>query len=94
VELEADKALSLSPVTAAEAGSMLTRTRLGKALGGYRNLIPATETAPLASLISNLSALAADFCDLVTECDLNPVLIAKGSGEVRVVDALLVAGGD
>ncbi len=91
VELEADKALSLSPVTSAEAGAMLSSTRLGKLLDGYRNLIPRTDLAPLAGLVSNLSALAADFCDLVPECDLNPVLIAKGSGKVRVVDALFVA---
>ena len=91
VELEADKALSLSPVTAAEAGVLLAPTRLGKTLDGYRNLIPRTDTAALAGLVSNLSELAADFADLVPECDLNPVLIRKGSGEVRVVDALFVA---
>ena len=62
VELEADKALSLSPVTAVEAGAMLAQTRLGKALGGYRNLMPRTDTAPLAGLVSHLSELAADFC--------------------------------
>jgi acetyltransferase len=93
VELEADKALSLSPVTAAEAGAMLAATRLGKTLDGYRNLIPRTDTAALAGLVANLSELAADFADLVPECDLNPVLIRKGSGEVRVVDALFVAAG-
>ncbi len=93
VELEADKALSLSPVTAAEAGAMLATTRLGKTLDGYRNLIPRTDTAPLAGLVSHLSELAADFSDLVPECDLNPVLIRKGSGDVRVVDALFVAAG-
>jgi acetate---CoA ligase (ADP-forming) len=93
VELEADKTISLSPVTPAEAVAMLATTRLGRTLGGYRNLIPNTDAEPLARLISNLSALAADFCDLVGECDLNPVLIAKGSGDVRVVDALFVAGG-
>jgi acetyltransferase len=92
VELEADKALSLSPVTVDEADAMVAGTRLGKALGGYRNLIPRTDTAPLAALVANLSSLAADFCDLVPECDLNPVLIRKGSGDVRVVDALFVAG--
>jgi acyl-CoA synthetase (NDP forming) len=91
VELEADKALSLSPVTAAEAGAMLATTRLGKTLDGYRNLIPDTDPRPLANLVSRLSALAADFADLVPECDLNPVLIRKGSGDARVVDALFVA---
>jgi len=93
VELEADKALSLSPVTKAEAGALLAATRLGKTLDGYRNLIPRTDTAPLAGLVSHLSELAADFSDLVPECDLNPVLIRKGSGDVRVVDALFVAAG-
>jgi acetyltransferase len=91
VELEADKALSLSPVSAAEAGTMLAGTRLGKALDGYRNLIPRTDMGPLGKLVANLSELAADFADLVPECDLNPVLIRKGSGDVRVVDALFVA---
>jgi acetate---CoA ligase (ADP-forming) len=93
VELEADKALSLSPLTMAEAGAMLASTRLGKTLGGYRNLIPRTDTQPLSGLVSRLSELALDFADLVPECDLNPVLIRKGSGDVRVVDALFVAGG-
>jgi acetyltransferase len=93
VELEADKALSLSPVTVDEASALVAGTRLGKILGGYRNLIPRTDPAPLARLVANLSALAADFCDLVPECDLNPVLIAKESGNVAVVDALFVAGG-
>ena len=91
VELEADKALSLSPVTASEAARMVATTRLGKALGGYRNLMPRTDIAPLADLISRLSDLALDFSDIVPECDLNPVLIRKGSGDVRVVDALFVA---
>jgi len=91
VELEADKALSLSPVTLTEVGGMLASTRLGKVLDGYRNLMPRTDLAPLAGLVSNLSELAADFGSIVPECDLNPVLVRKGSGEVRVVDALFVA---
>jgi acetyltransferase len=93
VELEANKALSLSPVTPAEAGVLLATTRLGKTLDGYRNLMPRTDTAPLAGLVSHLSELAADFADLVPECDLNPVMIRKGSGDVRIVDALFVAAG-
>jgi len=93
VELEADKALSLSPLTAAEAGRMIASTRLGKRLDGYRNLMPRTDTGPLAALVANLSELAADFAGLVPECDLNPVLIRKGLGDCRVVDALFIAGG-
>ena len=33
--------------------------------------MPRTDTAPLAGLVSHLSELAADFADLVPECDLN-----------------------
>ena len=81
------------PVTKAEAAAMVSATRFGKVLGGYRNLIPRSDSAPLAALISSLSQLASDFCDVVPECDLNPVLVRKGSGDVRVVDALFVAAG-
>jgi acetate---CoA ligase (ADP-forming) len=91
VELQADRALGLSPVFTAEAAGMIDRTRLGALLHGYRNLIPRTDTAELVNLVCKLSNLAADFCDGLVECDLNPVLIRKGSGEVRVVDALFVA---
>ena len=91
VELQADRALGLSPVSAAEAAGMIDRTRLGALLHGYRNLIPRTDTAELVNLVCKLSNLAADLCDVLIECDLNPVLIRKGSGEVRVVDALFVA---
>jgi acetyltransferase len=92
VELEADKALDLAPVAAAQAAAMIGSTRLGAALAGYRNLAPKTEIGPLADTVVRLSELAADFCDVLAECDLNPVMVRRGSGEVRVVDALFVTG--
>jgi hypothetical protein len=90
VELQADRALGLSPVRVDEAAGMIHRTRMGALLAGYRKLIPATDTATLAKLISSVSELAADLCDVIVECDLNPVLIQKGSSDARVVDALFV----
>jgi acetyltransferase len=92
VELEADKALDLAPVTVTEAAAMVGSTRLGAALAGYRNLAPKTEFGPLADVVARLSELAADFCDVIAECDLNPVMVRHGSGSARVVDALFVAG--
>jgi acetyltransferase len=71
---------------------MIAGTRLGRALGGYRGLIPQTDIIPLARLVTSLSELAAACCGVIDECDLNPVMIRKGSGEVRIVDALLVVG--
>ncbi len=92
VELEADRAVGLSPLLPARAREMIGRTRLGRRISGYRKLMPPTDPAGLADLLVRLSALAAALCGSVAECDLNPVLIRKGSGEVRVADALMVAG--
>jgi acetyltransferase len=41
-------------------------------------------------LVAELSTLAAELGDAVAACDLNPVLVQKGSGEARVVDALII----
>ena len=91
VELQSDRSLGLSPVSEAEAIAMIGSTRIGAVLAGYRNLIPKTDTTMLAKLVCSLSELAADMCDVIAECDLNPVLIRKGFGDVRAVDALFVA---
>ncbi len=95
VELQADHAVDLCPISEARAVEMIATTRLGAALRGYRNLIETTDVTELARLAANLSNLAADLSDRIVECDLNPVLIRKGVGDVRVVDALMsVARGD
>jgi acetate---CoA ligase (ADP-forming) len=82
-------------ITVGTGGTMveLNETRLGKLLGGYRNLIPRTDLAPLARLLANLSELACDLSQQVVECDLNPVLIHKGAGDATVVDCLMIARG-
>ena len=90
VELDADRALGLSPVSVEDAEQMIRDTRLGRLLAGHRNLIPKTNLHPLARLVADLSTLAADFGDTITACDLNPVLVQKGSGDVRVVDTLMI----
>ena len=92
VELQADRSVELCPFTPEDAARMVTATRLGALLGGYRNLIPRTDITPLAQLAATLSRLATDLSDRITECDLNPILIHKTTGTLRIVDALLVAG--
>ena len=91
VELQDDRSLELCPFAPDRAEAMIRDTRLGALLGGYRNLVPGTDIAPLARLASNLSRLAADLGDLLGECDINPVLVTPGSGDVHVVDALIIA---
>ena len=90
VELLADRAVGLAPFDRARAEKLLGQTRLARILGGYRNLMPRTDTAGLVDVAVRLSRLAADFDGLLAECDINPVLVRKGSGDVRVVDALFV----
>lgn len=90
-ELEADRAPSLGVVTPGRAASMIAGTKLGRVLGGYRNLVPRTPLDGLAALVADLTRLAADLADVVSECDLNPVLVRPGSGEARAVDVLMVA---
>lgn len=92
VELQADTAVRLAPIEIDDAAGMIEATRLGKLLAGYRNLMPETDTSKLADLVVRTSRLAADLGDLVTVCDLNPVMVRKESGEVRLVDALMLSG--
>ncbi|HET7882236.1 MAG TPA: acetate--CoA ligase family protein [Acetobacteraceae bacterium] len=91
VELQDDRSVDLCPLDPECTAEMIGTTRLGSALHGYRNLIPKTDIAPLALLAANLSELAFDLSGAIAECDLNPVLVRKGTGEVRVADFLLVA---
>jgi acetyltransferase len=93
VELQNDRAFSLAPLDAAEATALIRQTRLGALLGGYRNLVPATDLTEVAAILTNLSRLAADMRDVLAEGDLNPVMIAPGSGKARLVDALFIAAG-
>ncbi len=90
VELATDRAVALAPVAPERARGMIAETKLGQRLAGYRALMPPTDLAPLADLLARLSTLASTLPGIV-ECDLNPVLLRKGSGEVRVVDVLMVA---
>lgn len=90
VELDSDRALGLAPLSVEDAERMIRTTRVGRVLGGYRSLIPATDSKPLARLVSDLSHLAADFGDTIAACDLNPVLVQKESGAVHVVDVLVI----
>jgi acyl-CoA synthetase (NDP forming) len=91
VELQADRAVRLAPIETDDAAEMIEATRLGKLLAGYRKLMPETDTSKLADLVVRTSRLAADLGDLVTACDLNPVLLRKGSGAVCLVDALMLS---
>ena len=81
--------MGLAPLTVADAQALIATTKLGRRLGGYRNLIARTDPRPLAELVAILSLLARDLGERITACDLNPVMIRAGSSEVAVVDVLM-----
>ena len=90
VEIMADRAAKIGPLSEDDARDMVSRTKLAKILDGYRNLIPKTSWNGLVQAAVNLSRLASDLDGVMVACDLNPVVIRKGTGEVRIVDALCI----
>ena len=91
VELLDDARRAIAPLSTDEALAMIGATRLGKIMAGYRSLNPITASDGLADLAMRLSFLAHDLGDILSESDLNPVLIEPGTGHATLVDALLVA---
>jgi acetate---CoA ligase (ADP-forming) len=90
VELAADHQSGLAPIGDDEADAMINRTRLGRLLAGYRGVVAPTDLDGLKQIVCRLGRLAQDMSGLIVEGDLNPVMVAAGSGRSVVVDALFV----
>jgi acyl-CoA synthetase (NDP forming) len=87
IEVLADTATALAPLSEAEASRMLDGLKVSHMLAGVRGA-PAADTAALARWISQFSAMVASLADALAEIDVNPV-IASPSGAVAV-DALVI----
>jgi acetyltransferase len=90
VELLDDAVSRRVPVDADSAAELIGATALGRLLAGYRGMHPVTPTEELVGVIARLSWLGHDLRGIVSEVDLNPVLIEDASGRVALVDALVV----
>jgi acetyl-CoA synthetase (ADP-forming) len=83
VDLLADSAFRIHPLTADDAAEMIRELRGARLLGGYRGAPPADEAA-LKDVVLRVSALLT-VCPEIHELDLNPVkVLATGA---CVVDA-------
>jgi acetyltransferase len=90
VEILADVAIRVPPISAVEARRALESLKGAKVFSGARGAPPADIDA-LAEMAARLSWLAYDLRDNIAELDLNPVIVpAQGQGAFAV-DALLVA---
>jgi acetate---CoA ligase (ADP-forming) len=87
VEILAERAVLLAPVTRSAALAALRRLRIAPVLAGSRGQ-PAADLGAIADAITGLSRLACDLGDAVEALDINP-LICTPAGPVAV-DALLI----
>jgi acetate---CoA ligase (ADP-forming) len=88
VELLADVAYRLPPVTSEEADEMLRELRAHRLLQGLRGR-PAADDAALVDMIVRLSWLAADLGDRIAELDVNPVIVHPRGQGATIVDGWL-----
>ncbi|HYC11339.1 MAG TPA: acetate--CoA ligase family protein, partial [Nitrososphaerales archaeon] len=87
-ELMREYLLALSPVTPSEVEAMLSQTKLGRILHGYRGG-PAVEVGCLSKVVSRFSAVMVDNPP-IDQMEVNP-LIARGE-EILSADARVVVG--
>jgi acyl-CoA synthetase (NDP forming) len=87
VEILAERAVLLAPVTRSAALAALRRLRIAPVLAGSRGQ-PAADLGAIADAIAGLSRLACDLGDALEALDINPLICAP-AGPVAV-DALLI----
>ena len=81
VEVIGDRAVALPPLNEALARELVSRTRVAKLLGGYRDRPPARLDA-VADVLTAVSCMLADLPELA-EIDLNP-LLADADGVIAL----------
>ena len=82
-----DVALAGAPLDEAEARQLISRTKAGVKLKGYRGK-PALHEASAVKALVGLWNLMADACSRIASIDVNPLLINAKTGVA--VDALIV----
>jgi hypothetical protein len=87
VEILAERAVLLAPVTRTAALAALARLRIASVLAGSRGQ-PAADPGAIADAVEGLSRLACDLGEAAEALDINP-LICGPHGAVAV-DALLI----
>ena len=87
VEILAERAVLLAPVTRSAALAALRRLRIAPVLAGSRGQ-PAADLGAIADAITGLSRLACDLGDALEALDINPLICAPAGP--LAVDALLI----
>jgi acyl-CoA synthetase (NDP forming) len=88
-ELFKDVIYRPAPVSAAEAAAMLAELKAAPLLHGFRGAAK-TDIPALSQLIAQISMLAAQFVNEISEIEINPVLVHPQGHGATIVDALVV----
>ncbi|MGI8691022.1 MAG: acetate--CoA ligase family protein [Thermomicrobiales bacterium] len=91
VEVLKDVALGVPPLTEHDSRAMLGRLRGAAILEGTRGAAPA-DTDAVVDILGKFSQLCLDLRDVVSEIDINPLLVFDRGAGARVVDCLIVPG--
>ncbi|MHB8645102.1 MAG: acetate--CoA ligase family protein [Thermomicrobiales bacterium] len=91
VEVLKDIALGVPPLTVHDSRAMLDRLRGKAILEGVRGAAPA-DTDAVVEILGKFSQLCLDLRDVVSEIDINPLLVFDRGKGARVVDCLIVPG--
>ncbi len=81
VEVMDDTAIALPPLDDVLAGDLMSRTRIGRLLAGFRDRKPA-DAAAIATALNGLSQMVVDF-PCIMGLDVNP-LLADGDGVIAL----------
>jgi acyl-CoA synthetase (NDP forming) len=92
VELVQDVACRLLPVGPQDARAMIGELKLAKLLAGFRGR-PAADLDALVAAMCGLSDFYLDHRHLMTDCEVNPLIVLRQGEGVRAVDVRLVAAG-
>jgi succinyl-CoA synthetase beta subunit len=88
VELIADTALRLGVVTETDAGEMLSETRIGTLLQGYRDGV-GYDIAAAKAAIAALSRIIAEAGPEVKAIEINPLIVMPEGGGAVAVDLVI-----
>ena len=89
VEVLKDRQLLLPPVAESEARAALGSLRAARIFDGVRGA-PPSDTHALADAVVRFSQLCQDLADLISEIDVNPLLVLPGGQGVLALDASIV----
>jgi len=92
VEVLKDVALRVAPLTRADVEEMIREVKGFPLLDGARGR-PKADVDALADLLMNVSRMAVELRDRVTEFDLNPVRVRPAGKGLIALDALVVRAG-